>query len=122
MVLVPQPYGEIVDRLVILALKVDRLTEPAAREAARALHDAIAAQWDAAGQPAPATLPEHAALVAVNAELWDVEGAIRRVDPDLDAAAYLALARRVPTLNDRRGALKAAIDRRLGAVGEPKEY
>jgi hypothetical protein len=121
-VLVPQPHGEIVDRLVILDLKRARLREPEHVRAAQALRDAIAARWIEAGLPAPASLPEHAELSAVNAELWDVEAAIRRQDPDEDVAAFLALARRVPALNDRRAALKAAIDRRLGGTSEPKEY
>jgi hypothetical protein len=125
-VLIPQPHGEIVDRLVILGLKCSRLADPDARQAAERLRDAIAACWDDAGLPPPATLPDYPALLAVNAELWDVESAIRQHAPAGGVAnitAFLALAQRVPELNDRRSALKAAIDRRLGGtLSEPKSY
>ncbi|MEQ1504677.1 MAG: hypothetical protein ABMB14_20725 [Myxococcota bacterium] len=124
MVLVPLPYGEIVDRIVILDLKCARVSDPARVAQARALRDAIAAAWTAAGLPEVASLDEHPALVDVNAELWDVEDAVR----DHEArgsfdAAFTALARRVYLANDRRAALKAAIDRRLGSpLTEPKSF
>lgn len=124
MVNVPQSPGEVIDRLAILALKVARLADPAARERAGTLARELRAAWDAAGLPAPSSVPEAAELAGVNAELWEVEDALRaceaalRFDED-----FVARARSVYRLNDRRAALKAAIDRRLGSDGtEPKSY
>jgi hypothetical protein len=124
LVLLPVPYGEIVDRLVILALKVERADDPARAAQARALREAWAAGWVAAGLPAVERLDEWPELVAVNAELWDVEDQLRILESEgrFDAG-FVALARRVYRANDRRAALKAAIDRRLGsALTEPKVY
>ena len=124
MVRIPQSPGEVCDRLAILALKVARIADPAARERARSLAGELRAAWDEAGLPDPDALPEAPELAAVNGALWEVEDALRaceaaaRFDAD-----FVARARSVYRLNDRRAALKASIDRRLGSAGtEPKSY
>lgn len=116
------PYGEIVDRIVILELKCARIDDPKRREAAVTLRDSLRSSWERAALPTIETLPEYAALAAVNAELWEVEDALRacerahRFDSD-----FIALARRVYLANDRRAQLKAAIDAALGSpLSEPK--
>jgi hypothetical protein len=124
LVLVPQPYGEAVDRLVILSLKCERVAQPAGREAARRLHAALAEAWSNAGLPPPESLPEHAPLRAVNAELWEVEDALRACEREARFdERFVSLARRVYRANDERSALKRAIDDRLGsALVEPKDH
>jgi hypothetical protein len=124
MLRVPQSPGEVIDRLAILELKVARLPDPAARERARSLARELRAAWDDAGLPAPSSLPEAADLAAVNAALWDVEDALRACEAAARFDdAFVAHARSVYRLNDRRAALKAAVDRRLGSdATEPKSY
>lgn len=124
MVLLPLPYGEVVDRLAILGLKVARMRDPGRRDEARALRDAWAAGWAAAGLPPVEDLAEWPELVAVNGALWDVEDALRRLEREgrFDAE-FVELARAVYRTNDRRAALKAAVDARLGSpFHEPKEH
>jgi hypothetical protein len=124
LVLVPLPYGEIVDRIAILGLKVDRMSDPGRVADARALRDELVSRWIAAGLPAVEALDEWAELVAVNGELWDVEDAlrVREAERRFDEG-FVALARRVYAANDRRAALKRAVDRRLGSpFHEPKEH
>lgn len=133
--LVPQPYGEVVDRLVILALKCDRITDPVRRAQAQTWHDALLARWAAADLPPLADLPELEPLRAVNAELWDIEDALRQCErtgqfsqstasrPPEFTDRFVALARRVYLANDERASLKAAIDRRLGSpLTDPKQH
>lgn len=122
--LVPLPYGEVADRLVILDLKLARVADPAKRDATRRLRDAIAAAWTAGGLPPLDAMPEHPALCEVNAALWDIEDALRAHEARGDFGdAFVALARAVYATNDRRAALKAAIDARLGsALTEPKSH
>lgn len=124
MLLVPTPLGEVVDRWVILEIKVARLSDPARRAAAEGLRDALARAWRHGGLPEPATLPEHPELVAVNGRLWEVEDALRAHEARADFGPdFVSLAREVYRLNDRRAAAKAAVDRRLGsALTEPKSY
>ena len=121
---VPQSPGEVIDRLAILELKVARLPDPSARERARSLARELRAAWDAAGLPTPASLPEAAELAAVNASLWEVEDALRACETAARFdEVFVAHARSVYRLNDRRAALKAAVDRRLGSdATEPKGY
>jgi len=121
---VPSPLGEVVDRLTILGLKVERAADEEVRARATDLHTALAAAWTAAGLPHWETLPEHPALVEVNSALWTTEDALRRHERRGDfGAEFVGHARAVYGLNDRRAALKAAIDRRLGsAFHEPKVY
>jgi len=121
MLLVPQSAGEVCDRLAILDLKCARIRDPDARARAERIRDRLRAAWRAAGLP---EVPEAAELAQVNAELWDVEDALRAHEAEgrFDAA-FVAHARSVYRLNDRRAALKAAIDRRLGSdLAEPKSY
>jgi hypothetical protein len=124
LVLVPLPFGEIVDRIVILDLKCARIADPVHRGQAARLRDELLARWGAADLPPPASLPEHPALVETNAALWDVEDALRAHErAGTFDAAFVSLAREVYRQNDRRAALKRAIDERLGSpLSEPKSY
>ena len=112
----PAPIGDVLDRLTILAIKASRV--PADRRAsveaeARALTEA----WAAAGLPAPAEVPEHAALVEVNTALWEVEDRLRAAEArGAFDAAFIADARSVYRLNDRRAALKRAVSERFGST------
>jgi hypothetical protein len=121
---IPVSPGELCDRLTILERKVGRISDPSRRGAAASLLREYRAAWDAAGLPDRDSLPEDALLREVNAALWDTEDDLRRRERASDfGAAFVQAARAVYTLNDRRAALKAELDRRLGAGGtEPKEH
>ena len=121
---IPVSPGELCDRLTILERKVDRIRDPARRAAAASLLATYRDAWRAAGLPDRAALPEDAGLRAVNAALWDVEDDLRARERAADfGPAFVASARSVYALNDRRAALKAALDARLGAADtEPKEH
>lgn len=124
MLRVPTPLGEVVDRWVILEIKIARLSNEERREAAARLRDVLARAWHEAGLPEPGGLPEHAELVEVNGALWEVEDDLRAHEARGDFGAdFVSRARSVYRLNDRRAALKAAVDRRLGsALSEPKSW
>jgi hypothetical protein len=121
---IPVSPGELDDRLTILEVKVARMRDPGRRAAAGELLAALSRAWAEAGLPDRATLPEDALLREVNGALWDVEDALRERERRADfGAGFVAEARSVYALNDRRAALKAAVDVRLGARGtEPKEH
>ncbi|MFQ6537479.1 MULTISPECIES: DUF6165 family protein [Aphanothece] len=63
-------------------------------------------------------------LQAVNAELWHCEEAIRACERQSDfGPGFVELARRIYRLNDRRSALKRAINLQSGsALIEQKSY
>lgn len=118
------PFGEVADRVSILRIKESRLVgaEPVANS--RRHREVIEAAWLAEGLPALDGLPQWAELEAVNAALWDVEDSLRACEREgrFDDT-FVGLARSVYRLNDRRAALKRAIDVALASpLVEEKSY
>jgi len=118
------PHGEVADRISILRLKVDRIADPAALAHVLDHLARLEAAWTDAGLPPLDGAPGWPELCEVNARLWDVEDALRaceragRFDEE-----FVALARSVYRLNDRRAALKRALDVALGSpLVEEKSY
>ena len=121
---VETPLADVLDRLTILALKVERLPTAAARANATRERDALREAWRTEGLPAPESLDDYAALAAVNDALWAVEDALRAHERDGDfGPEFVARARSVYALNDRRAALKRALNLALGSrLVEEKSY
>jgi hypothetical protein len=118
----PISWGELIDKLTILELKAARLSDPAALANVRRELAALAPLEAAAND---ARLPAlRAALMEVNAALWDIEDRIREKEAAADfGAAFVELARAVYRQNDRRAALKREISSALGSeLIEEKSY
>jgi len=110
------PYGEVADRITICRIKTRRLSSPAKRAAAEDWLQTLTAAWTNSGLPDLDGLVEVAALETLNGELWEVEDALRAAEARGDfGAEFIALARSVYRLNDRRAALKTQVDKRLGS-------
>lgn len=108
MLLIPVAVGELVDKLTILALKVAHLRGAALEHVQREqrLLQQVLEQADPRFDP---VLQEQ--LQQVNAELWQVEDALRDCEQRSSfGPEFVALARSVYRLNDRRAALKRAIN------------
>ncbi len=122
--LAPVSWGELVDKITILEIKAQRITrEPAAANIGRELallRERLA--LDAAAEAAMTASRD--ALRQVNEELWDVEDALRVAEAAEDfGERFVALARSVYRLNDRRAALKRRINETLGSeIIEEKSY
>ena len=116
--------GELIDKITILEIKAERLTDPEKRRIVLyelALLEAKRAQL----------VPAHDAVVKatqqlrdVNAALWDIEDQIRDCERAQDFGdRFVALARAVYRTNDRRAALKRQVNDLLGsAINEVKAY
>jgi hypothetical protein len=112
----PSAVGDVLDRITILEIKLARIDATRQANVAREL-DALRATWADAGLPAPAEIPEYPALSMVNLALWDVEDRLRAAEARGDFGdAFVADARAVYRTNDRRAALKRAINERFGSV------
>ncbi|HKY94065.1 MAG TPA: DUF6165 family protein [Kiloniellales bacterium] len=115
--------GELIDKITILEIKSERLSDAAklanVRYALERLRTTRALLDGEAALP-----PLEAALKAVNAQLWQIEDEIRDCERRGDfGPAFVALARQVYRQNDRRAELKKAIDRLYGsAMTEEKSY
>jgi hypothetical protein len=116
--------GEFLDKLTILEIKSERISDAAKVANVRRELELLRATWAAS----PLAARDVAALVAqlreVNEILWDVEDRIRlkeaeqRFDSD-----FIELARAVYRTNDRRAAIKRRINESLGSeLLEEKSY
>ncbi len=116
--------GELVDKLTILEIKLQRI-EDASKQANIAFeYRALRAAFDVQVEPSDAVQPLYDALRDVNIRLWDIENDIRECERRGDfGASFVALARAVYTNNDRRAELKRALNALLGsALVEEKSY
>lgn len=120
--LAPVSVGELIDKITILRIKADRIEDDVkhanvVREL-QALEDVRRRQ----GLEGFTALEDE--LRQVNEVLWDVEDELRRLEAaQCFEAGFIELARRVYLTNDRRAALKKAINLQAGSVlVEEKSY
>jgi len=116
--------GELIDRITILEIKAERIADPAKRaDVVRAL-GALTARRDAVVPDDAEIARLTAELKEINATLWEVEDDIRACEAAGEfGARFVALARSVYLTNDRRAAVKRAIDDALGSeLREVKSY
>jgi len=121
---VPVSAGELVDKITILEIKAERITDAAknanVRRELAALGPVLAPLMR--GQPALAELKT--TLREINEALWRIEEDIRDCERRKEfGARFIELARAVYRTNDRRAAAKREIDTLLGSeLVEEKSY
>lgn len=115
--------GELVDKVTILEIKSDRITQPDKLANVRRELDILGARL-APLLAEPAVEALKAKLRAVNETLWQIEDDIRECERQQDfGETFIALARAVYRTNDRRAALKREIDELVGSeIVEEKSY
>jgi len=123
-ILVPVSFGELLDKIAILQIKSERMSDPAKLANVRKELGALNATW---GQhPAAATdiAALRADLKAVNERLWVIEDDIRlKEKAQAFDAEFVRLARAVYFENDERARIKKDINLALGsAYVEEKSY
>ena len=116
--------GEAIDKLTILAIKEDRLTEGERVAHVRREAAALIQTVDPLLQAKPALLSITQSLREVNERLWEIEDALRLHEQRGEfGPSFIELARDVYCTNDRRAALKAEINALLGTdIAEQKSY
>jgi hypothetical protein len=117
---IPVSWGELLDKIAILEIKIRRIRAPEAR--ANAERELALLRQAASGAAGVSELM--AALRAVNTRLWRIEDLIREKEAAGDfGPGFVALARAVYHENDERGRIKQAINRRLQSLlVEEKQY
>lgn len=120
----PVAWGEVIDKLTILDIKCDRLTDPTALSNVRHERAILARAARDQLQERPALRDVRDELLEVNAALWAIEDALREKEAaGMFDDAFIALARSVYRQNDRRAALKKRINLLLGSeIVEEKSY
>lgn len=116
--------GEVLDRLTILEIKSERMTDPAKLANVRHELDELAAAVARTVPQTPEIKALHDELKDINAKLWDIEDDIRDCERARDfGEKFVALARAVYHTNDSRAAVKRKINDALGAdIIEEKSY
>jgi hypothetical protein len=123
-ILVPVSFGELLDKIAILQIKSERMSDPTKLANVRRELDALERTWSGnpASQPDIAAL--RTALKQVNERLWVIEDDIRlKEQAQAFDAEFIRLARAVYFENDERARIKREINTALGsAYVEEKSY
>lgn len=121
---VPVSYGELLDKIAILQIKSERMSDPAKLANVRKELEALERTW--AAHPASGTdiAALRAGLKAVNERLWVIEDDIRiKEKAQAFDQEFIRLARAVYFENDDRARIKKDINLALGsAYVEEKSY
>jgi hypothetical protein len=123
-ILVPTAPGELIDKLTILRLKEERMTDPAKVANVRT---EMAALTKTAGSQVPPSVELTALwedLYVINGDLWVIEDDIRDCENAKNFGEdFIRLARAVYITNDRRADVKKKINLLLGStLIEEKSY
>jgi hypothetical protein len=123
-ILVEVAAGELLDKITILEIKAERITDAAKVANVRAELAALAAVRREALPPSPRLDDLAAQLKAVNERLWEIEDEIRDCERRQDfGPRFVELARAVYHTNDHRSALKRQVNELVGSrIIEEKSY
>jgi hypothetical protein len=121
---VPVSPGELIDKITILRIKSQRITDAAKLKNVRIELDALTTTWAGSAYAGIDITADENALLAVNERLWVIEDEIRDKEREQSFdAEFIRLARAVYFENDERAAIKRRINLRLGsAIIEEKSY
>ena len=123
-ILVPVSFGELLDKIAILQIKSERMSDPAKLANVRKELDALEQTWMAHPAAGGNIAELRAQLKAVNERLWVIEDDIRiKEKAQAFDDAFIQLARSVYFENDVRARIKKDLNLALGsAYVEEKSY
>jgi paraquat-inducible protein B len=121
---VPISPGELLDKITILRIKSQRMTDPQKVRNVRAELDALEETWSSSAYARLDIAADIQALQTVNERLWVIEDDIRDKErAQAFDAEFIRLARAVYVENDERAAIKKRINVTLGSsIVEEKSY
>ena len=123
-ILAPVSFGELLDKIAILQIKSERMTDPAKLANVRSELSALERTWMAHPAAVQDVARLRAELKAVNERLWQIEDDIRlKEKAQAFDEEFVRLARSVYFENDTRARIKKEINLALGsAYIEEKSY
>ena len=123
-IMAPISAGELIDKITILRVKAARIGDPAKEANVRKELAMLEALADEALPKTPEIERLTAELSQVNIALWDIEDGKRDCERRGDFGdRFVQLARSVYVENDRRAAIKRAINEAAGSdIVEEKSY
>ncbi len=120
----PISVGDLIDRITILAIKLERIADEDKLMHVRREHDLLVARRDETVTRSPALDGLVREIEGVNRALWDIEDALRAMEQAGDFGLdFIAKARAVYKTNDERARIKTRINDLTGsALSEQKSY
>ena len=123
---VPVSYGELIDKITILEIKSERITDAEKLKNVRHELDLLSAIWQPLDQRTGTQRSREAidGLREVNRTLWDIEDDIRaKESAKAFDEEFVKLARAVYQTNDKRADLKKIVNLEMGStLVEEKSY
>jgi hypothetical protein len=121
---VPISPGELLDKITILRIKSQRMSDPAKVANVRLELRVLEQTWGDSAYSKTDIAADISALTKVNERLWMIEDDIRDKErAQAFDAEFIRLARAVYVENDERAAIKRRINTTLGsALVEEKSY
>ncbi|MFL6620465.1 MAG: DUF6165 family protein [Povalibacter sp.] len=123
-ILVPISPGELIDKITILQIKSERMTDASKLANVRTELEALEKTWSDSPHSKHDIRSEWTALKAINEKLWVIEDDIRDKERARSFdSQFIELARAVYVTNDERAAVKRQINTKLGSrIVEEKSY
>ena len=121
---VPVSPGEVLDKITILEIKSERMTDPQKLVNVRLELELLTRTWREAVTEDDTVQRIHTELKQINEALWVIEDDIRDKErlKEFDGR-FIELARSVYVTNDQRAAAKKALNLHLGSeIIEEKSY
>jgi hypothetical protein len=121
---VPVSPGEVLDKITILEIKSERMSDPEKVANVRVELSLLQETWSQAVAEDDVIRDLHAQLKEINEGLWEIEDDIRDKErvKEFDAR-FIELARSVYFTNDRRSEVKKKLNLHLGSqIIEEKSY
>jgi hypothetical protein len=121
---VPISPGELLDKITILRIKSQRMSDPQKLHNVRLELEALQGTWSNSAFARIDIEDDVHALMTVNERLWVIEDDIRDKErAQTFDAEFIRLARAVYAVNDERAAIKRRINVKLGStIVEEKSY
>lgn len=121
---IPVAPGELLDKISILEIKIERIDDPDKRHNVEREHDLLVGLWHASARETAEVTALRGELKTINEQLWEIEDEIRDCERRRDFdKRFVELARSVYRTNDQRAAIKRQINQQLGsAILEEKSY
>jgi Family of unknown function (DUF6165) len=121
---VPISPGELIDKMTILEIKSDRMSDAAKVANVRIELGLLQSTWQSSPYAQHDIKHEWSELRRINEALWDIEDKIRDKERDQQFdKEFIELARAVYVTNDERASVKRVINTKLGSrIVEEKSY
>jgi transcriptional regulator of nitric oxide reductase len=121
---VPVSPGEVLDKITILEIKSERISDPAKVANVRRELELLRASWKQAVTDDETVKRIHAELKTINEALWEIEDDIRDKERAREFdERFIELARSVYVTNDQRANAKKELNLYLGSeIIEEKSY